>query len=99
VTEACKAVHRSVIRPISADTITTDTSVVKNKKVTSSLQSKCMPAINEMHIRVLGKHDKSKVYGGNPFPPDRAKGGLSHLHRHLLTTGTALLLTAFTADL
>jgi len=48
---------------------------------------------------VLSKHDKSKVEGENPLPPDRAKGGLSHLHRHLLATGTALLLITVTADL
>jgi len=57
-----------------------------------------MPAVNVMHVHVLSKHDKLKVEGGNPFPPDRAKGGLSHLHRHLLTTGTAVLLIAVTGD-
>jgi hypothetical protein len=57
-----------------------------------------MPAVDVMHICVLSKHDKLKVEGENPFPPDRAKGGLSRLHRHLLVTGTALLLTAVTAD-
>jgi hypothetical protein len=33
-----------------------------------------------------------KFSGENTIPPDRAKGGLSYLQRHLLATVTALLL-------
>lgn len=61
--------------------------------------NKCMPAVNVTHVCVLSKHDKSKVEGENPFPPDWAEGGPSHLQRHVLATGTALLLIAVTADL
>jgi len=58
-----------------------------------------MYASCKCNAHVLSKHDKSKMEGENPFPPDRAKGDLSHLHRHLLATGIAFLLIAVTADL